>query len=113
MNLVLKWLVSALALFGATYFIPGITVVSFYTALIAMIFLGVLNVTVRPILFLLTLPVNLVTFGLFSIILNALIFWFLSTIVKGLYIDGFIPALLGSLFVSVAIFIADKLLSKE
>ncbi|MEK7558655.1 MAG: phage holin family protein [Patescibacteria group bacterium] len=113
MAIIFKWFISAGAIFGAAYFIPGILVLNFYTALVASLLLGVLNITVRPILYLLTLPVNLVTFGLFSIVLNALIFWLLSTVVKGFQVDGFIAALLGSLFVSTVTFIADKALTSE
>ena len=113
MKLILRWLIVAGAFLATAYFIPGITVADFYTALVASFFLGVLSITIRPILFLLTLPITLVTFGLFSFILNAFIFWFLSTIVKGFQVSGFIPALFGSLFVSVVMYIADKLLSEE
>ncbi|MEK7581995.1 MAG: phage holin family protein [Patescibacteria group bacterium] len=113
MILIFKWFISAIAIFAATYFIPGISVLNFYTALIASFLLGILNITIRPILYLLTLPINLITFGLFSIVLNALIFWFLSAIVKGLQIEGFIPALLGSIFVFAVMFIADKVLNSE
>jgi len=113
MTVIFKWLIAAASIFGAAYFIPGISVVSFYSALIASLVLGVLNITVKPILYLLTLPVNMVTFGLFSIVINAVIFWFLSTIVKGIEISGFTAALLGSLFVSAVMFVADKILSRD
>jgi|SRR3989344_3367695 len=113
MKIILKWLIVAGAFFATAYFIPGIAVANFYTALIASFLLGVMSITVRPILFLLTLPITLITFGLFSFVLNALIFWFISTIIKGFQVDGFIPALLGSFFVSVIMYIADKLLSEE
>ena len=113
MGLLLKWLAGSIALFRAPYLIPGITVANFYTALIASFVLGILNVTIRPLLVLLTLPVNLLTFGLFRLVVNAFIFWFLSTIVKGLDVDGFVAAFLGSLFVAVILFAADKLLDKD
>lgn len=109
MNIIYKWLLASIALSFAPYIIPGITVANFYSALIAAFVLGILSITVKPILTLLTLPINLITFGLFTLVLNALIFWFLSTIIKGINIDGFVSAFLGSLFVSVVIFIADKL----
>lgn len=113
MKIILKWFIAAVSIFGAAYFIPGISVVSFYTALIASFILGVLNITIRPVLYILTLPVNLVTFGLFSIVINAAVFWFLSTIVKGIEVSGFIAALLGSIFVSAVMFLSDKILSRD
>jgi len=113
MGIFLKWLIGSIALFVAPYLIPGITVANFYTALIASFVLGILNVTIRPLLILLTLPVNLLTFGLFRLVVNAVIFWFLSTIVKGLHIEGFVAAFLGALFVAVVLFVADKLFGRE
>ena len=112
MKIIFKWLIAAASIFGAAYFIPGISVIGFYSALVASLILGILNITVRPVLYILTLPVNMVTFGLFSIVINAAIFWFLSTIVKGIEISGFAAALLGSLFVSAVMFISDKILTR-
>lgn len=113
MRLFAKWLAGSAALVAASYIIPGISVVNFYAALVAILVLGVLNITLRPILALLTLPINMLTLGLFMFVVNALIFWFLSTIVKGLEVDGFAAALLGSLFVSAVFFIADRVLHKD
>ncbi|MFA5129762.1 MAG: phage holin family protein [Patescibacteria group bacterium] len=97
MRILLRWLISALAVFLVPYVIPGVHILNFYTALIAALVIGLVNAIIRPILFLLTLPITIVTLGLFTLVLNAIMFWFASTIVKGFYVDGFLAALLGSL----------------
>ena len=112
MTLIYKWLAGSLALLSAPYLIPGITIANFYTALVAVFVLGILHITVRPVLLLLTLPINMFTLGLFSLVLNALIFWFLSTIVKGLQVDGFVSAFLGALFVSAVLFVTDRIFAE-
>ena len=77
-------------------FISGIVVSGVYTAFVVALLWGLISVTVRPVLKILTLPINLLTLGLFSFIINALLFWLLATFVQGFAVDGFIPALLGS-----------------
>ena len=113
MKIIIKWLIASGALLAAPYLIPGISVSNFYVALVATLILGVLSVTVKPLLVLLTLPINMLTLGLFTLVINAAIFWFLATVVKGLDIDGFVAALLGSLFVSAVLFIANKVLDRD
>ncbi|MBX4215443.1 phage holin family protein [Candidatus Parcubacteria bacterium] len=113
MKLIIKWLIGGAALFAAPYLIPGIAIANFYTALVASFVLGLLNITVRPVLKLLALPLNLITFGLFTLVINAGIFWFLSTIVKGLDIDGFMAAFLGSLFVSAVLFAVHLFIDRD
>ena len=96
-------------LYLAAEFVQGIEVSGIYTAIIVAILLGVLNLLVRPVLVLLTLPITILTLGLFLFVVNATIFWFVGTFVDGFTVDGFVPALLGSLVVSVASWIANKL----
>ncbi len=98
-----------LALFIAAHLVPGIDVAGLYVALIVAVLLALLNVLVRPILIILTLPITIVTFGLFVWVLNALLFWFVGTFVDGFTVAGFIPALLGSLIVASMSWIAHKL----
>lgn len=100
-KLILKILISAVALLVAAYAIPGIAVDGVYIAIIAAVVLGLLNLIVKPILFILTLPINILTLGLFTFVLNALLFWFAASFVEGFAVSGFVPALLGSLLVSV------------
>ncbi len=97
MSLLLRWLFGALSLVLVAYLVPGIAVASFYSALIAALVLGLVNALVRPILLILTLPVNILTLGLFTLVINALMFWLASSIVKGFSVVGFWPAFWGAL----------------
>jgi putative membrane protein len=97
MKLLLRWFINALAIFLIPFIIPGIVVANFYTALIAAVVIGLLNAVIRPVLFILSLPITILTLGLFTLVLNALLFWFASTIVKGFEIHGFAAAFLGAL----------------
>ncbi|MBN1326089.1 phage holin family protein [Candidatus Falkowbacteria bacterium] len=97
MYLLLRWLINALAILGIAYYIPGITVSGFYAALLAALVLGIINALLRPILVILTLPVNILTLGLFTLIINALLFWLTSTIVKGFQVADFKAAFIGAL----------------
>ena len=101
MKLITKWLLSALALLAVAYLYSGVGVTSFTGALVAAAVLGLLNTVLRPILVLLTLPVTLVTLGLFLFIVNALMFWAAASLVGGLSVTGFGAALIGSLIYSV------------
>lgn len=92
MSLILRWVLNALALLAAAAIIPGFHVDSLYAALIAALVLGLVNALVRPIILILTLPVTIVTLGLFVFIVNALMLWLVSTVVKGVEIEGFVPA---------------------
>ena len=97
MSLILRWLLSALSLMLVAYLVPGISVVSFYAALMAALVLGLANALIRPILIVLTLPVNILTLGLFTLVINALLFWLAASIVKGFNVAGFWPAFWGAL----------------
>ncbi len=108
-NLLTKWLLVAIALLLAAQFVAGISVVSFYTAMVVAALLGVVNIILKPILVVLTLPINILTLGLFTFVINAGLFWFLASIVKGFYVDGFIPAFLGALIVSMVVYIGERL----
>ena len=93
----------------AAYVVPGFHVTDFYTALIIAVLLGIIGITLKPILVLLTLPITLLTFGLFSFIINAGILWFLASFVQGFSIDGFIPALIGGVVIAVVQGIVHRL----
>lgn len=101
MRLIAKWLLSALALLLVTYIYSGVQVSSFTSALIAAAVIGLLNMFVRPVLVVLTLPVTLVTLGLFLFVINALLFWAASGILPGFQVNGFLAALIGSLIYSL------------
>lgn len=101
MTLLLVWLLNAVALLVVAYLLPGITVASFGSALIAALVLGLLNMLVKPVLVLLTLPITIVTLGLFLIVLNALLFWFAGSVLKGFHVNGFWWAVIGALLYSL------------
>lgn len=90
--LILRWLINALALVIVANSIPGFAISSFYTALIVALVLGFVNATIRWVLVVLTLPINVLTLGLFSFVINALMILLVSTIVKGFDVVGFWPA---------------------
>lgn len=95
--ILLRWLINALAVMAAAYLVPGVSVQGFWSALIAALVMGLINALIRPIILILTLPVNILTLGLFTLVINALMFWLASTIVKGFDIQGFWPAFWGAL----------------
>ncbi|MBV2182720.1 phage holin family protein [Castellaniella sp. MT123] len=101
MMLLLVWILNAVALLVVAYILPGITVASFGSALIAALVLGLLNTLIKPLLILLTLPLTVVTLGLFLIVLNALVFWFAGSILKGFQVDGFWWAVIGAIVYSI------------
>jgi putative membrane protein len=101
MRIIIKWLLSAVALLAVAYLYPGVQVASFGSALIAAAVIGLLNMIVRPVLVVLTLPVTIVTLGLFLFVINALLFWAASGLLGGFHVNGFIAALIGSLIYSL------------
>lgn len=111
MKLIAKILLAALTLLLVAKVVPGIEVENIYVAIIAALILGILNVFVKPILVILTLPITILTLGLFMFVINAGLFLFAASIVDGFNVAGFIPALLGSLIVTVASVLIDKLIS--
>lgn len=112
MSLLIHLVLTALALMGVAYIVPGIEVSSFITALVAAIILGLLNIFIRPILILLTLPVTILTLGIFVFVINALLFWAAASFLDGFTVSGFIPALVGSLLVSIASTLTSRLVFK-
>ena len=101
MKLLLKWVLSAASLLFVAYVYSGVQVSSFPSALIAALVIGLMNVVVRPVLIILTLPVTIVTLGLFLFVINALMFWGAAAVLSGFQVNGFIAALVGSLIYSV------------
>jgi len=101
MRIIIKWLLSAVALLAVAYLYNGVQVASFGSALIAAAVIGLLNMIVRPVLVVLTLPVTIVTLGLFLFVINALLFWAASGLLGGFHVNGFLAALLGSLMYSL------------
>lgn len=100
-NLIVRWIINGLALYLVSYIIPGIHLTDFKSALIAVVVIGLVNALIKPILFLFTLPITVVTLGLFTLVINALMFMLASSIAPGFKVDGFLTALIGSILLSI------------
>ena len=98
MSIIFRWVINALALLLIAYLVPGFVVLSFYNALIATLILGLVNALIRPLLLVITFPITIMTLGLFIFVINALMVWLVSTIVKGFDISGFVPAIIVAFF---------------
>ena len=112
LKLLLKWLLSAAALLGVAYIYGGVSVASFGTAMFAAAIIGLLNMLVRPILVILTIPITLFLLGLFLFVINALMFWAASGLIGGFHVNGFGAALLGSLIYSALGLVIDAVLER-
>ena len=112
MKLLSKWLLSAAALLLVAYLYQGVEVRSFTAALIAAFLIGLLNTVVRPILVVLTLPVTVVTLGLFFFVINALMFWAAAGVLEGFQVRDFTAALIGSLIYSAIGLVVDSALER-
>jgi putative membrane protein len=97
MRILLLWILNALALLAVAWLLPSIQVTGFGSALIAALVLGLINTLVRPLLALLTLPITVITLGLFYLVLNGLLFWLASELLPGFQVDGFFAAVLGAI----------------
>ncbi len=113
MKLLLRWFLSAGALMAIALYLPGVNVANLYTALIAAMVLGLVNVLIRPIILILTLPVNIITLGLFTLVVNAFMFWLVSSIVKGFSVAGFWPAFWGSIIMMMVGWLLNVLLKRK
>ena len=102
MKLLSKWLLSAMALLAVAHLYSGVEVQSFGSALIAAVVIGLFNTLLRPVLVILTLPVTLITLGLFLFVINALMFWWAAGLLDGFQVRDFSAALIGSLLYTVA-----------
>ncbi len=112
MVLIVKWLLSATALLAVAALYSGVEVASFGSALVAALFIGLFNVFLRPLLILLTLPVTIMSLGLFLFVINALLFWIAANILEGFQVQDFGAALLGSLIYSGFGLVIDSALQR-
>ncbi len=112
MQILIKVLVNGLAVFATAYILPGVHVQSFVTAIIVGIVLGILNTFLKPILVILTLPITVVTLGLFYFVLNALLILLVSEVVPGFTVVSFWWALLFSLVISIVSWFLSSLIGK-
>ena len=111
MKLLLKWLLSAAALLFVAYVYDGVSINGYQAALIAAFVIGLLNTLVRPILVILTLPVTVLTVGLFLFVINALMFWSAASLLDGFNVTGFGAALIGSIIYSILSIIINSALA--
>ena len=110
MKIITKILLVAFVLLMVAQYVPGIIVEGVYPAIIAAIVLGILNILVKPILFILTLPINILTLGLFTFVINASLFWFAASFVDGFAVTNFWYALFGSVLVTAVSSFANRYL---
>ena len=114
MRLLLVWLINAVALFALPYVFPWVQVDTFWTALVAALVLGLINALIRPLLVLLTLPVTIVTLGLFIFVINGLLFWWVGSFIEGFHVGGFWSGVFGEIVYSlISWLLASLLLSKK
>ena len=113
MRIIVRWCINALALLAVAYLYSGVQVDGIMAALIAALVLGLANAIIRPVLILLTLPVTLLTMGLFIFVINAFLFWFVAEVVKGFTVTGFMAALIGSLMYSVITLIVNAIVTDK
>ena len=108
-NLLIVWLINALALLALPYVVPSVQEDSIVTALVAALLLGLVNTLIRPLLVLLTLPVTVLTLGLFVFVINGLLFWFVASFVKGFSVGGFWSAFFGAIVYALISWAASAL----
>jgi putative membrane protein len=112
LRLLLVWLINAVALIAVAYLMPSITVSSFGAALAAALVLGLVNAIVRPVLVLLTLPVTVLTLGLFIFVLNGLLFWMVASWLEGFHVGGFWAGVFGAVLFSLVSWLLSALVQK-
>ena len=112
MKLIVRWLLLAAALLLVAHLSPGVSVNSFGAALVAALVLGLLNILVRPLLVLLTLPVTVLTLGLFLFVINALMFWAAASLLDGFQVRNFLAALIGSILYTVCGMVIESALER-
>jgi putative membrane protein len=112
-GLFVRWLMLTLAIMAAAYFLDGIQVEGFFSAFFAAAILGILNALFRPILLLITLPLNILTLGLFTFVINALMLLMASGVIGGFHVQGFWLAVVGSLIISAVSWLLTSLVNDQ
>ena len=108
----LHWVVNALAIMLAAWLISGVTVNTFWAAIWLVVLLGLINLVLKPLLIVLTLPINLLTLGLFTFVIDALLILFASSIIQGFIVNGFLAALVFSLILTLFNYVLSSLFKK-
>lgn len=112
-KLLVVWVLNALALMAVAYLVPGIHVANFTAALLASVVIGFANVLVKPILVILTLPITLLTLGLFLLVINGLLFWFVGHLLQGFAVNSVLTGVIGALVYSVIAWILSAIVLNE
>jgi putative membrane protein len=112
-GLMIRWLLLTISIILTSYIVDGIIVRSFGSALFAALVLGILNALFRPILLLITLPINILTLGLFTFVINALLLKMVSGVVPGFYVHGFLSAVFGSLLISLVSWLLSSFVNER
>ncbi|MDR2018169.1 MAG: phage holin family protein [Syntrophobacterales bacterium] len=110
MHILLKWLVMTVSIALAASVIPGVMLAGFWSALWVALFLGIVNALLRPIFILITLPINILTFGLFTFVINATLVLLVSSVIKGFHVSGFWAAMFFSVVLSIINYILSRIL---
>jgi putative membrane protein len=110
MHFLIRVVVNAVALIIVAYFLPGVSVTGVGGALVAALVLGIVNAILRPILIILTLPIQIITLGLFTLVINGVLFYWVGHWNIGLVVDGFWPAFWGAIVLSIVSFVLSSLL---
>lgn len=110
MKIILHWLILAVAVYILPNFLPGIHVATFLVAVVVGAVLGFINAIIKPVISLLTLPINILTLGLFSFVLNGLFFYFVAKVITGFTVDTFKAACIGALIVAIISWLGNKII---
>jgi len=113
MGILLRWLMLTAAILLAAYLVSGIEVHGFWSAFLAAAILGILNAFFRPILLILTLPLNILTLGLFTFVINAFLLKMVSGVISGFEVHGFWPAVLGSVVISIVSWVLSSFVNER
>ena len=101
LNILLRWLLFSLLIIFIAWVVPGISVENFFSAMIACIIIAIINAFIKPIVKFISLPINFLTLGLFTLVINALLFMLAGAITPGLEVEGFLSALIGSILLAI------------
>lgn len=113
MKFLIKWLISAVSIYIITHLPIGITIATFKTAVVAAAILGIVNVIIKPILIILTLPINIITLGLFTFIINGIMLIITSSIVIGFHVENIFAAVVASILISFVNMVLTNLIGVE
>jgi len=108
-SMLIRWILLALSLLFVAWIVPGVSFAGYLAAFWAALVMGLVNIFIRPLLLVLTLPINILMLGLFTFVINALMFLLVAKLVPGFFVAGFLAALLGSIVLSVLSLLIDRL----